>query len=564
MTPRGPGALMPDPPAPFRRSGKRARAVAVCMGALFALTAVRGAALSLSPSQAGESLSSADTGKDEALRRADIVDRHGELLATTVDVYSLYADPRLIWDPAETASRLAGVLDGLDEAALAARLSDRARAFVWVRRHLTPRQQQAVFALGLEGLDFRREQRRIYPSASLAGHLLGYTGVDGNGLGGVEHAADEALTAGTAPLRLTIDAGVQFILESELAAAAEAQGALGGAGIIVHAASGEIRALASWPALNPNRAHDYAAGAPARFNRAVTGVYELGSVFKPLTVAAALDAGAVAPEDRFDTTATITIDGQTITDLHPIEGPADVTTIIAESSNLGTVRIARALGGEAQWDALARFGLLDPPAGDIGGAGAPILPPSRTPLASATASYGHGIAVSPLALVMAYAALANDGVRMPARLILPDDEATGAGATGTRVVSAETAETVVGMLRTAVVSGTGKAADASGYRVAGKTGTAEKAIDGVYDPDRHLQSFAAVFPADRPEYAILIVLDEARAPDGPDGLMGGDTAATTAAPLAGRVIGRAAPLLGVLPRLGDPADQAAMERRQSG
>ncbi len=485
-------------------------------------------------------------GATEAARRADITDRKGELLATTIDVESLFADPRAIWDPDETATRLAGVLRGLDPATLADRLADRSRAFVWVRRQLTPRQRQAVFALGLEGLGFRREPRRAYPSGSLAGHVLGYTGIDGTGLGGIEHAADATLAVGGPALRLTIDAGVQFVLESELAKTAQALQAIGGAGIIVHAASGEIRALASWPPVNPNRAQDLPAGDTARLNRAVTGVYELGSVFKPLTVAAALDAGAVAAGDSFDTTTPITLSGQTLADRHPVASPADVTTIIAESSNLGTVRIAEALGSEGQWAAYDRFGLLDPPAGSVPGAGAPLLPDERTALASATAAYGHGIAVSPLALAMAYAALANDGVRLPARLVAAGPG--GAPGEGVRTVSADTARTMIAMLRETVVHGTGRAADAPGYRVAGKTGTAEKAVNGAYDPDRNFNSFAAIFPADRPEYAMLIVLDEPKVQEGPEGVMAGDTAATTVAPLAGRVIARAAPLLGVLPR----------------
>ncbi|MEM7766945.1 MAG: penicillin-binding protein 2 [Pseudomonadota bacterium] len=562
MTLRGFGHTPLRAPGPANRSGKRTRATAVFLGAIFALTAAKGAALSLSGG--GETtLTHTSAFADHGHRRADIIDHTGELLATTVEAYSLFADPRAIWDPTDTAARLALVLEGIDEAALAKRLADRERAFVWIKRQMTPRQRQAVFALGLEGLGFRREHRRAYPSGSLAGHLLGYSGVDGNGLSGVELSADAALMAGDAPVRLTLDAGVQFVLESELDAAATAQSAIGGAGIVIEAATGNIRALASWPAFDPNRATALPASDPARFNRAVTGVYELGSVFKPLTVAAALDAGAIEPGDRFDTATPLVLGGETIADLHPVASPASLTTIIAKSSNLGTVRIAERLGRPQHWSALERFGLTARPVGDVPGSAAPILPAEWTDLSAATVSYGHGIAVSPLSMAAAYAALANGGVQMPLRLLASDDGAP-APTSGVRVLSGESTAAMLAMLRETVRKGTGTAADVPGYRVAGKTGTAEKTVDGVYDPDRNLNSFAAVFPADRPQYAILILLDEAKAPQGVEGSMVGDTAATTAAPLAGRVIERAAPLLGVMPRLEDPADQAAMAQRQSG
>lgn len=545
--------------APATASGKRARIVAAGLGLVYGLVALKGVTLSLSSPDSP----SAEAGVFvEVPRRADIVDRNGELLATTVEVNSLYADPRAIWDPAETAARLAEVLDDVDPAMLAKRLGDRSRAFVWVKRQLTPRQRQAVFDLGLEGLGFRAEPRRAYPKGELAGHLLGETDIDGNGVGGVELAANDRLIAGDGALALTLDAGVQFVLEAELDEAITSMEALGGAGIIVAVETGEIRALASWPAFNPNRARDMGKNDPRRFNRATTGVYELGSVFKPLTVAAALDAGAIQPDQQFDVSEPIDIGGETIGDLHPVISPATVTTIVSESSNIGTVKIAGALGAEAQINAMERFGLLSRPAGSALAGAAPMAPATWSPVALATASYGHGLAVSPLAFSGAFAALGNGGARRPLSVLQSDRDRGDAA--GDPVVSAAAAEAVVEMLRETVTNGTGRLADVPGYRVAGKTGTAEKVVDGRYDATRNLNSFAALFPADRPEYAILIVLDEAKAPKGADGLTVNDTAATTAAPLAGRVIARAAPLLGVMPRWDDASEDTAPERRRRG
>ncbi|MEM0985393.1 MAG: penicillin-binding protein 2 [Pseudomonadota bacterium] len=569
----GIGALREAGMRPARDSGKRARVVAVFMAAIFGLTAVKGASLSLSGGTTSAAEAMPALFPVVGNRRADIVDRNGELLATTVDATSLFADPRAIWNVADTASRLAAVLDGVDEARLAERLADRDRAFVWVKRHLTPRQHAAVFDLGLEGIGFRQEPRRAYPKGDLAGHIIGYTSIDGEGLAGAERLGNDGLLSSETPLMLTIDAGVQFALETELDAAATRLGAIGGAGVIVQVKTGEIRAMASWPSFNPNRAGRYVEDDPARFNRATTGVYELGSVFKPLTVAAALSRGAIAADDVFNTADPIVFGDTAIKDLHPVPSPASVTRILADSSNIGTVRIAQAMGGDRHISTLADFGLTRKPAGRIPGVSAPLLPERWTPLTAATVSYGHGLAVSPLSMTAAYAALGNRGVRHEVKIF--DDRPSGAGEPPPKVptiaVSRDASEAVIEMLRSAVLDGTGRAADVPGYRVAGKTGTAEKPIDGVYDPNRNLNSFAAVFPADRPEYAILVMLDEPNSPPevhqetsgGVARTVVGDTAASTAAPLAGRIIERVAPLLGVMPRWDDPANGPANAGRQS-
>ena len=527
-------------------SGLRARLVAFGLALALGAVAVKGGALAMS--SPGEGTGVADVFAEREVR-ADIIDRNGELLATSVDVYSLFADPRAIWDPEEVARELAALFDDIDEEALAGRLANRDRAFVWVRRGLTPRQRQAVFELGLEGLGFRRESRRAYPRGTLAGHVLGFAGIDGQGLAGIEFALDDRLAGGDAPLQLTLHSGVQFALEAELSAAAAIHDVDGAAGVVIEARSGELFALASWPPINPNRAAGLPASDPARLNRAAGAVYELGSVYKPLTVAAALEAGVLHPDDRFDLTKPLEIAGKLIEDHHVAYEPADAADIVAESSNVGTVRIAMLTGSRRQQAFYGELGLLSRAPVELASSASPILPENWDELTSATASYGHGIAVSPLAFASAFSALANDGEIVPPTLLktAPDGARERRPR---RVMAAPTARLVTAMLREAVTRGTGTRAEIAGYRIAGKTGTAEKPVAGGYADDENITAFAAVFPADRPEYAVLIVLDNPKAHEA-DGVMVGGAAAFNAAPTAGRVIERIAPLLGVKPRFGD-------------
>lgn len=516
--------------------------VAFAVAGLFGVIAARSAMVALGGERAAAAVT-AERSVEGLPRRADIVDSDGELLATSVAVYSLFADPRAIWDAEEVVARLATVFEGLDRPALTARLSQPDMAFVWVRRGLTPRQRQAVFDLGLEGLGFRAERQRVYPRGTQSGHVLGHTNVDGFGQKGVELSLQDVLAGGEVPVQLTLNSGAQFALEVELAEAAERYEVTGAMGIVVEAATGKVRALASWPAFNPNRPG--IASLDEQRNRAVGDTYELGSIYKPLTVAAALEAGVLKPQDRFDVRAPIVLRGKAITDRHSAAPIMDVAAILAESSNIGTVHIAQRLGEDGLQNFFTQLGLMDRAKIELPASARPILPPEWTDQAIATASYGHGIAVSPLAFAGAFAALANGGMRVDLTLIESDTPPAMR-----RVMRADTARTVTDMLRGAVLDGTGQRSDAPGYRVAGKTGTAEKPIPGGYAADRNVTSFAALFPADRPEYVVLIVLDDPRALPGD----GGATAAWNAAPLAGRVIARIAPLLGVLPEF----DQAGL------
>ena len=528
--------------------GMRTRIVSICLLAIFGAIGVKGLTVALSGSNTQTARAAS---LEPAPRRADIVDRNGDLLATSVTAYSVFADPRAIGEPALIAEELAKVLPGLDVETITTRLSNNQRAFAWIERGITPRQRQAVFELGLEGIGFREESRRAYPRGTLAGHVLGFAGADGQGLGGIEYAMDDRLTSDRAPLYLTIDANVQFSLEAELAAAVGEYEAEAGAGIVMAAQSGEVLGMASWPPLDPHKASELSREDPALLDRASGAVYELGSVYKPLTVAGALDAGAVRPADRFDVREPLQIRGRQIHDDHPIVGRPTPREIIADSSNIGTVKIAWQMGSRRQQEFFGSLGLFSRSPIELAGSARPLLPEQFDELHSATASYGHGIAVSPIAFVSAYASLANAGeVIAPTLLLAPERKRNPK-----RVMAAPTANLVTRMLREAVVDGTGSRAEVGGYRVAGKTGTAEKPIAGGYSETENICSFAAIFPADSPEYVVLIVLDSPKAGDDR-----GRTAAWNAAPAAGRVIERIAPILGVEPRFDDPVSSSPRVR----
>lgn len=522
--------------------------VALVLSGVFGVIALRGTYVALE--QPGPTAQIRASGDAKTLPlRGDIVDRNGELLATSVAVYSLYADPRAIWDAEDVAEKLSEVLPDIDQALVVARLKKRDKRFVWVRRGLTPRQRQAVFDLGLEGLGFEAESKRVYPRGTQSGHVLGHTNIDGVGQMGIERSMEEMLAANQGPVQLTLDSGVQFVLEAELASAAERFDVIGAMGLVVEVSSGKIRALASWPAFNPNRPG--VAQAAERRNRVVNDTYELGSIFKPFTVAAALEAEAIALDERFDVRMPIVLRGQEISDTHKAAPYMTPEIILAESSNIGTVKVAQRLVGDGLQAFFGDLGLLQRAEIALPASARPQLPPVWTDLAIATASYGHGIAVSPLAFAGAFVALANDGVSVDLQVIEGETPVSAR-----RVMSAGTARAVREMLRSAVLDGTGQRASVPGYQVAGKTGTAEKPIEGRYSPENNITSFAALFPADSPEYVVLIILDDPKVLVGD----GGAAAAWNAAPLAGRVIERVAPLLGVLPEFDQLALEAATQR----
>lgn len=520
-------------------SRDRTRLAGLVLCGIFVVMAGRGGYLALSHVPKAEA---AQVAAMPERVRAEIVDRDGELLATSVKMHSLWVNPSAVWNPDEVYDGLVGLFPELATTNLRARLGDQKRQFVWVKRGLTPRQRESVLALGLEGLGFRDEWGRAYPMGPLAGHVLGQTDVDGKGLAGIERALNAGLAAGEEPVRLTIDVETQTALEFELEAASEEFSMEGAAAILMDVHTGEIRGMASWPAFDPNRASDFPSKHPARLNRAIGAVYELGSVFKPLTVAAALDAGAVTRTQKFDVSQPVQAGRFTISDTHKFAKSANVTEILVESSNIGTVHVVRALGAKRQGAFLELAGLTQRAKIELPGSEAPIMPARLDELHSATVSYGHGMSVSPLAFLAAFAALGNDGEMVQPTLIFDPRRKVDT----VRLVSPETASQVTTMMRESVKRGAGRPADIAGYRVAGKTGTGEKAIAGGYDKNANISSFAAVFPADSPQYALIVTLDNPKARPGR-----GATASASAAPVAGRIVERVAPILGVTPRFED-------------
>ncbi len=470
------------------------------------------------------------------MRRAEILDRNGEVLATTLAMASLYADPSLVPNPEEVARDLAGILP-VDPAAIE-RLLTRPGRFVWLYRHLTPQQQQAVNDLGHPGLDFRREYRRIYPQGALFSHILGYTDHDTHGISGLEKQYDALLSGGT-PLKTVLDMRVQNILRRELADAVAYFNAAGGNGIVMQIDSGEIRAMVSLPDFDPH--HPARAEDAARFNRNTAGVFEMGSTFKIFSIAAALERGAVTPEDIFDATHPLQRGRFRIHDFHPRRRKMTVGEIFLHSSNIGTALIAEKLGTEELREFYRKSGFLTRAAIDLPERAAPLVPRPWREINTLTASYGHGMAVTPLHVAVAAAGIVNDGM-MPQASLTPQPRLPQRATE--RIVSPHISAIMREFMEETTQSGTGRNAAAEGYRVGGKTGTAEKVVDGRYKKGAVYSSFVGFFPMDNPQYVVVVSLDE---PKGRPETHGYATGGWTAAPVVGKVIAQSAPFLGILP-----------------
>ncbi len=471
------------------------------------------------------------------VRRAAITDRNGEVLATDVEVPSLYVDARKVIEPVATADALRTVLPDLDRDHLISMFTSE-RAFLWIKRKLGPRQQAAVHALGLPGLGFKHEPHRVYPKGKSAAHILGYVDVDNHGIAGIERGLDARIDGAKEPVVLSLDMRVQHAVEQELAASIKTFSAKSAAGVVMDVNTGEVLGLASLPDYDPNM--PMAADGTARFNTATRGVYEMGSTFKVFTAAIALETGVTSMDGSYDARTPIKVSGHTISDYHAEKRWLTVPEIVMHSSNIGTAKMALDIGVSRHRDYLSRLGLLSRPALELPEVAEPLLPSQWHEVETMTISFGHGLAISPLQMAAAGAALGNGGYRVEPTLRVRDE----APADRTRVLRAETSRNVVDMMRMVVTDGTGGYADVAGYEVAGKTGTAEKAGAGGYSKNRLLTSFLALFPASDPQYLVLVVLDE---PQGTKETYRYATAGWNAAPTAGRVIRRIAPVLGVEP-----------------
>jgi cell division protein FtsI (penicillin-binding protein 3) len=482
--------------------------------------------------------------------RPDIVDRNGRLLATDLEAPSIFADPGIVLDRDELVEKLTAVLPDLDAGELRRALADRSRRFVWVRRGVSPKVAQTVHDLGLPGLSFRDELKRAYPAGALAGHVLGSVNVDNRGVTGIEKFIDDkigvdpvhaATLSSRAPVRLSLDLGVQHALEDELDGAVKRYQTEGAAGLVLNIKTGEVLASASLPRVDPTwPAEDVD---EKHIDRVTAGTYELGSVFKTLTIAMAFDEGLAGPGTMLDVREPLQAGPFTVTDFHPAGRPLSVTEVFTHSSNVGAGMLALQAGPEKLQGFLRRLGVLDPLKIEGPAVVAPQVPPAWDRAATITVSYGHGIAVAPLQFAAAAATLLNGGKRVEPTFLRKFE----AGAAETKpLVTAETSRQIARLMRVNVMGpdGTGSQAEVPGYRVGGKTGTAGLAERGGYAPKSVISSFLGAFPMDDPQYLTFVILFE---PKGVAESGGQHTAGTNAAPVTGRLIARIAAQLGVRP-----------------
>ncbi len=485
--------------------------------------------------------------------RGELTDRNGAPLARAFPAYALWFEPSamgdsgapLVHSPQEVAKALKAIFPDIDEARMAKRLASGKPGYL--RRRILPEEANKVFALGEIALEIPRETDRYYPQGSLGAHVLGYVveNKDGGNSGktGMEQVLDARLSQPdkrTQPVALSIDLRVQGALEDELRRGMLATNALGAAGIVLDVDTGEVMAMASLPDFDPNVAG--ASGPVNVFNRATNGVFELGSTFKPLTVAAAIDAGVVRDLGRNWDASPVQVGRRAIKDLHSHGSILNVPQALVYSSNTVTARVADEMGPERLRQAMIDLGMSTRPSIELPAKGRPIWPGGKwSRVTNMTVGFGHGLAVTPLHLASAYAAMVNGGIWRPSTLmkLAPADVPRGK-----RVFKESTSSRMRQMLRMISLYGTGKSADAPGYRVGGKTGSAEKAGVGGYNKTALVSSFAAAFPMDAPRYVVVVVVDE------PKGTMASSfqrTAAFTSAPIVGKLVPRIGPMLGVQP-----------------
>ena len=493
--------------------------------------------------------------------RPDIVDRNGETLATDIRTAALFAEPRYIIDPDEATEQLASVLPDLDRARLRRELSTNAR-FTYIKRELTPRQQQAIHKLGIPGIGFRVENRRFYPGGAAASHVLGAVNIDNQGIAGIEkyvdsaflsdlHAAGFGAETNLQPVRLSLDLRVQHVVRDELVRSMGLYSSIAAIGIVLDVNTGEVLGMSSIPDYDANNRDE--ALDKDKMNRATVGVFEMGSTFKGFTAAMALDSGVVKITDSFDATHGLTVGRFTVDDFHGKHRWLTVPEIFIYSSNVGAARMALALGMQGQHDYLQRFGLLDTLHTELPEAGAPIVPKMPwAKITTVTMAFGHGISVSPMQTAAAGAALVNGGLYITPTFLPRSQE--DAARIARPILRPETSVLLRRLFRLNVLKGSGKRAAVPGYSVGGKTGTAEKVENGRYSGNKRRNAFLAAFPMDAPKYLVLVVLDEPK-PEKP-GM--GATAGMNAAPTVGNIIRRIAPMLGVEPKAVDPTDDPAM------
>lgn len=487
--------------------------------------------------------------------RPDIVDRNGQVLATDIKVSSLYAEPKNIVDVDEAVELLSQTLKDLDPKDLRTKLSTR-KGFVWLKREISPSEQVAVFRLGIPGLGFMPENKRIYPNGDVVSHILGFADVDNKGIAGIEKYLDDsgktaeasaAVAAGgrMEPVRLALDLKVQHAVRDELKAGMEKFKAIAASAAIADVETGEIISLVSLPDYDPNVPTD--ALKADRINRVNVGVFEMGSTMKALTIAMGLDSGKFSLQSRMDARFPLAYGKFRINDFHAQRRVLTVPEVFVYSSNIGTARIGLGIGVEAHKAFLAKMGQLNRLQTELPESSRPILPPRWGELNTITISFGHGIAIAPIQSVMAVSALVNGGLLIKPTFLQRTVEEARSKAI--RVIKPNTSVAMRYLMRLNAERGSAKKADIPGYRVGGKTGTAEKVIGGRYSKTKNLTAFTAVFPMDAPKYMLLAVLDEPKALPETHGFA---TSGWNVVPVGGKMVERIAPLLGVEPKYDAP------------
>ncbi len=493
--------------------------------------------------------------------RPDILDRNGQLLATDVRTVSLFAEPHRIVDADDAVEKLALVFKDLDRRGTHAKLSSKGSRFAWLRRQLTPRQQSDILALGIPGVGFRPEKKRFYPGGPTAAHVVGYVDIDNRGVAGMERYLDQqglldlravGMTTDTPlePVKLSVDIRVQNIVREVVANAMTTYKAEAAGAVVLDVRTGEVIAMASVPDFDPNQPSrtlpdgkvdkEYEKG---WFNRISNATFEMGSTFKSFTLAMGLDEGKITLNSVVDASRPIRMGGFTIKDFKGKNRPLSIPEVFQYSSNIGTAAVADMVGIQQHQAFLAKLGLLSKVETEMPGVATPTQPRTWKKINSVTISFGHGVATTPLQTAVAAASLINGGQLIPPTFL--PRSAVEARQVSKVVIKDTTSESMRYLYTWNGLKGSGRSAQVEGFSVGGKTGTADKVINGRYAKDKNFNAFVAAFPMEKPRYVVLSIIDAPQA-----GEHGGRTAASTAAPMIKSIIGRSAPLLGIEPRFG--------------
>ncbi len=506
----------------------------------FGMLIIVGRLIELTVIRHGEELSIGDQALFRGLQtgRADILDRNGQLLATTISTSSLYANAKQITHPEEVAQKLLAALPNLNPKDTLTRLKSD-RPFIWIARHLTPIQRQQILRLGIPGLSFMGDQRRIYPHDRLAGHILGYTDIDNRGIAGIEKGLEEALSSNHEPVRLSLDLRLQHIVRDEVGKGMEEFGAIGGCGAILDARTGEVLAMASLPDFDPN--HPTNATEEELFNKVTLGIYEVGSILKVSNTAMALSYGVVQLGTKFDATHPLKIGRFTVTDFKGKNTWMNVAEIFVYSSNIGSARMALATGAEKQRDFMEKLGYLQAPRFELPEVGAPMVPKRWRDSTTITISYGYGLSISPLQLMLGIATIVNGAPPKPTLLFQPQVPVQK-----DRLISKDVSHKILQLMRFVTTHGTGRKANIPGYYIFAKTGTSNLRVGKRYQKDRVMTNFVGVLgkSMEDPRYIIYVMLED---PKRLQKTYGYNNAGWNAAPVGGRIIGRMAPMLGFMP-----------------